>query len=243
MGYNEDRAEALRKAAYGLGDMLAQKAAAYGNAQDAQRNLWRVLLQPYLVNQLDPGAEPVYALPPALLDHVPRLTRVLDRICRIVANPSQDRMGEDTWKDLAGDAVAGMVMPRTCKEPGCERTEHPATEPHMAFDARGVSRWSTQGADFDITVNVDRATKGVRMVASAGGHEGEPHPQGLTPMAAAALDGLGAGEDTVAHVREVALSRCRVLHRLSGDPEGVVRICTKDPMHGGWHKGPIVDVL
>lgn len=211
MDYNEERAEALRTAGHQLGDMLAQKAAAYGNAQDAQRALWRVLLEPYAAHDVNDRVSH-YRLPPELLDHVPRLTRVLDRICRIVANPSQDRMGEDTWKDLAGDAIAGMVMPRTCSEPGCERTQGHEGQ-HGAFDARGVTRWGAGGRnagpgpvrfeDMDAPSRSGPYEKcGTTGCSRASGHEGRHSPEaylpavafgdsGLAPMAEAALDGLG----------------------------------------------------
>jgi hypothetical protein len=120
---NHDRAEAARKAAQGLGDMLHEKQLAYGDAGGIQRKIWQALLEQYeatgweTVGMKHEGDQPLYIIPRELMDHIPRLTRVFDRICRIVSNPAGDRMGEDPWRDLAGDAIIGMIMPRTERPP------------------------------------------------------------------------------------------------------------------------------
>jgi hypothetical protein len=72
---------------------------------------------------IEASGDRAYLIPASLIAHIGRLTRIDDRIARIVSNPAGDRMGEDPWRDLAGDAVIGMIMPRT------DRGE-PAPAPH-----------------------------------------------------------------------------------------------------------------
>lgn len=201
--FHEQRAEALRAAAYSLGDLLAEKAAAYGNAQDMQRGLWRTLLEPYRASVMDGGG---YLLPPELIDHIPRLTRVFDRICRIVSNPAGDRMGEDPWRDLAGDAVAGIVMPRTCPDPGCERAAgHDG--PHGYFDSRGIRRWdgdteklTVGGDDWLSELRADavaglEANLGARSIPAA--PPSTPRAPGASPAVCARLHEVAGGAGTV----------------------------------------------
>lgn len=136
-------AEALRVRAIALGDLLAEKCVAYGGAHNRQADLWRVLLRPY---EAGPGE---YLIPVELVFHIPRLTRVLDRVLRIVANPATDPMREDPWTDLAGDALAGVVMPKSghCSEyPECELADgHPGL--HAKVDAAGLHSWADETPD------------------------------------------------------------------------------------------------
>lgn len=104
---NEKAASAARDAGYSVADMVYEKQLAYGDAASMQRGLWCVLLKQY------EQGDGTYRVPQSLFDHVPRLTRVFDRIARLVSNPGADRAGEDPWRDLTGDAMVGMVMPRT----------------------------------------------------------------------------------------------------------------------------------
>lgn len=119
----QEGAEQARAVGREIADLVHSKQLAYGDASGVQHEIWKVLLEQYEASGLDligshlyqryPNGEDVYVIPRALMDHIPRLTRVFDRICRIVSNPAQDRMGEDPWRDLAGDAICGVVMPRT----------------------------------------------------------------------------------------------------------------------------------
>lgn len=106
-------AEAAFRAGLSIAELVREKQLAYGDASGIQHEIWRALLRQY--EQVgDPAAlGTFYVMPVALMDHIPRLTRLFDRICRIVSNPVTDRMGEDPWRDLAGDAICGIVMPRT----------------------------------------------------------------------------------------------------------------------------------
>lgn len=112
-------AEAARDAGRKVADLVYEKQLAYGDASGIQHQIWQALLAQYRVTEqlygleADAATGDHYYMPVELMDHIPRLTRVFDRICRIVSNPAQDRMGEDPWHDLAGDAICGMVMPRT----------------------------------------------------------------------------------------------------------------------------------
>lgn len=140
----EREAQELRAAAHALGDLLAEKCQAYGSAHNRQAAIWEALLAPYRKGD-------VYVFPAALMYHVPRLTRIFDRVLRIVANPTADRMGEDPWRDLAGDALAGVVMPKPARADGpgegkgCPEFECALVTghdgPHMKFDAAGAHRW------------------------------------------------------------------------------------------------------
>lgn len=100
-------ARRTRAAGERVAELVYEKQLAYGDAASIQRDLWLVLLRQY-----DTG-DGTYRMPKELMDHIPRLTRVFDRISRIVSNPGTDALDEDPWMDLAGDAVVGMVMPRT----------------------------------------------------------------------------------------------------------------------------------
>lgn len=124
----EEEANRIRSIVRYLAQLLPDKARAYGDAHSRQLALWQLLLAPY---QQGDGS---YHIPAAMLDHIPRLTRVFDRVFRIVDNPEEDYLGETPWLDMAGDAIAGVSMPRTgkgklslgellptCQEtPGCE---------------------------------------------------------------------------------------------------------------------------
>lgn len=102
----EPKAEAVRKAAEHLAGFLPGKVMAYGAAHDIQPGIWAAMLAQYR------DKDGNYVVPAALFDkgHVPRITRVLDRLIRIVSNPAIDPMGENPWLDAAGDCIAGMVM-------------------------------------------------------------------------------------------------------------------------------------
>ena len=90
---------------------LPRKVAAYGAAHEVQPQLWRVLMAPYL------QPDGTYKFPPHILRQIPRLTRCLDRILRIVNEPTEgDMHGESPWWDLAGDAIAGEATERLYRE-------------------------------------------------------------------------------------------------------------------------------
>lgn len=150
-------ADHLRKTAYALGDLLYEKCLAYGGAHNRQTDIWAAVLKQY---EEERDGQAVYVIPDALIYHMPRLTRIFDRIMRIVSNPKADAMGEDPWRDLAGDALAGCVMPkpgsiteavmaaimkegpRHCPEPECEYMEGHHGD-HVKVDAAGTHRWRT----------------------------------------------------------------------------------------------------
>ena len=103
-----------------LTDMLPGKVDAYGAAQNIPPKLWQAMLEQYRWTSGDttlPTTDGTfklcrgdYVLPAALLPHIPRITRILDRLCRIVASPEGDPMGEDPYLDAAGDCIAGAAM-------------------------------------------------------------------------------------------------------------------------------------
>lgn len=177
MARNEERAEAARTMAREIGDVLYEKQLAYGDSGAIALPVWQARLAQYMLERDSPNwnfqdvlrimdAHPqeqvFYILPGSLIAHIPRLTRVDDRINRLVSNPAGDRMGEDPWRDMAGDAVIGAIMPRaqlapgpgapepaTCghvhpvhgpceREPGHVEAGHPE---HRRVHAGGVMRW------------------------------------------------------------------------------------------------------
>ncbi len=87
-----------------LAAFLPEKVHAYGAAHEVQPHLWRILLAPYRNGS-------TYQIPSHIVMQIPRLTRCLDRVLRIVNAPAEgDLMGESPWLDLAGDAIAGQAF-------------------------------------------------------------------------------------------------------------------------------------
>lgn len=135
---NEQRAQAARQVAVELGDMLYEKQLAYGDSGAIALGVWQARLAQYRVDMATggdfdidmlihnvasvmkghPQEQAFYILPASLIAHIPRLTRVDDRINRLISNPAGDRLGEDPWRDLAGDAIIGVIMPRVGQLPG-----------------------------------------------------------------------------------------------------------------------------
>ena len=100
-----ERAEArIRLALARLEALVPGKARAYGEAHALQRPLMEALLEQYR-----DGAGH-YRIPDALLDHLPRFTRLFDRMARLVAHPWTDDGRENPWEDMAGDCVAAMTL-------------------------------------------------------------------------------------------------------------------------------------
>lgn len=148
----QDRAEAARDAGIDVAMMVYEKQLAYGDASGIQHAIWKALLKQYEGRTEADGT--FYMMPVELMDHIPRLTRVFDRICRIVSNPAADRMGEDPWRDLTGDGMCGIVMPRT-QQPKV-RTDPGSGQDHSyrpSDDLRGaVEQFPIQGKHFDVLV-------------------------------------------------------------------------------------------
>lgn len=132
MSRNEERAEAARKMGHEIGDMLYEKQLAYGDSGAIALGLWIARLAQYRVSVSEQGfvagdrlTNPDengshYLIPVELIAHIPRITRLDDRINRIISNPAGDRMGEDPWRDAAGDSIIGAIAPRF---PRSEREE------------------------------------------------------------------------------------------------------------------------
>ncbi len=99
-------AERVNRVIMDLKQFLPDKVRAYGAAHEVQPSIWRLLLAPYRNGS-------VYQIPSHIVREIPRLTRCLDRILRIVNAPDEgDLHGEHPWLDLAGDAVAGEATRR-----------------------------------------------------------------------------------------------------------------------------------
>ncbi len=141
---SQQEVDDVRRALRMLSDILPGKVKAYGAAHNRQPGMWHSILADY--RQPDGN----YLLPHALIGHLPRITRVFDRMCRIVANPEQDLLGEDPWLDAAGDCIAGAAM-------GVRR---------RPFDARGPLP-----PDSDLPVTV----AGRQLLTCKAGHTWEAH--------------------------------------------------------------------
>jgi hypothetical protein len=162
---NEDRAELARRKARELGDTLHAKQLAYGDSGAIALGLWQARLAQYrhkgedfpgtpMQTDLDPSRD-YYLIPAELIAHLPRITRLDDRINRIVSNPAGDRLGESPWMDAAGDCIIGEIAPRvqplaplvvrgynSCEEPECELAAGHDHE-HAKVDAAGRHTWTT----------------------------------------------------------------------------------------------------
>jgi len=136
-----------------LAQLVGEKQMAYGDAAGLQAGLWKVLLAQFKVQE----DTTYYAIPVGFMEYdVPRLTRVFDRIARIIARAKEgdDAMGESPWRDLAGDAIVGASVQARRSEPmctathpntghGCERaTPHEFEDEHRYTHAGGVVRWT-----------------------------------------------------------------------------------------------------
>jgi hypothetical protein len=86
-----------------LGALVDRKQLAYGNAVAQGHKVMDVLLEPYKIGDN-------YVIPQELLLHLLLLTRMIDKINRIVNNPKQDQMEENTYNDLAGYSLLGSQM-------------------------------------------------------------------------------------------------------------------------------------
>lgn len=88
-----------------LKSMLPGKVRAYGAAHELQPRLLGIMLEQYR----EPGSAQ-YNVPSHIWQQIPRVTRCLDRIIRIMSAPAEgDLLGESPWLDLAGDAIAGQA--------------------------------------------------------------------------------------------------------------------------------------
>jgi len=91
-----------------LTEMLPGKVDAYGAAHELQPRLLAILLEQY--RQERGAGLHGYQLPSHVAAQIPRVTRCLDRIIRIMSAPAAgDLLGESPWLDLAGDAIAGQA--------------------------------------------------------------------------------------------------------------------------------------
>jgi len=129
------RAEArIRRALARLEELVPGKARAYGEAHALQRPLMEALLEQYR----DGPAH--YRIPEALLDHLPRFTRLFDRMARLAAHPATDDGRENPWDDMAGDCVAAMTLSDR-PEGGGGRVMHAGG----VFDRPGVPAFDADG--------------------------------------------------------------------------------------------------
>lgn len=116
---NRGAAEAAREIARDIAGTVYSKQLAYGDSGRIANGLWEARLAQYLTEDGES-----YLIPRGLMRHIPRITRLDDRINRIISNPDGDLMGEDPWRDAAGDCVVGALNAETSRglRPGSDRT-------------------------------------------------------------------------------------------------------------------------
>lgn len=85
-----------------LGALVDQKQLAYGNAVERVHEVMKAFLNPYLNDN-----EGTYTIPQELLIHLQLMVRTMDKFNRIVNNPKQDLMEENTYNDIMGYALLG----------------------------------------------------------------------------------------------------------------------------------------
>ena len=85
-----------------LGKLVDQKQLAYGDAMTVCQKVIEVHLERYY-----DSSGGFYRISPALLEHIIRQVRIIDKQCRIFSNPEGDLMGESPYKDIAGYGLLG----------------------------------------------------------------------------------------------------------------------------------------
>lgn len=86
-----------------IGAMVDEKQQAYGDSFGRSHRIFQELLMDYY----DPDRD-VYELPRSMLPHLLTLTRMVDKLFRVVSNPDGDRMGESPYRDIAGYALLAV---------------------------------------------------------------------------------------------------------------------------------------
>lgn len=81
-----------------IGSMLDVKQEAYGDSFGRSHRIFEELLREYKHDEN-------YVIPKEMLPHLLTLTRMVDKLFRVVSNPKHDRMGESPYRDIAGYAL------------------------------------------------------------------------------------------------------------------------------------------
>ncbi|MBE3562374.1 MAG: hypothetical protein IMX05_01400 [Hydrogenibacillus schlegelii] len=87
-----------------IGALVEEKQEAYGDSYGKAAAVMRVLLSDYYIE-----ADDAYIIPSALLTEMLTIVRILDKISRIVASPSGDKMSESPYADIAGYAILALA--------------------------------------------------------------------------------------------------------------------------------------
>ena len=85
-----------------LGKLVDEKQLAYGDAMTVCQKVLEVHLERYY-----DSSGGFYRISPALLEHIIRQVRIIDKQCRIFSNPEGDLMGESPYMDIAGYGLLG----------------------------------------------------------------------------------------------------------------------------------------
>lgn len=89
-----------------LGKLVDSKQEAYGDSVQVQWEVTQVLLKQYETD--DPVEH--YLIPKSLMQHLLLITRIGDKINRIVSNPDGDKMDESPYGDISGYGLLGKAM-------------------------------------------------------------------------------------------------------------------------------------
>lgn len=81
-----------------IGAMVDEKQEAYGDSFGRSYKIFEELLAGYKYGDS-------YVIPKELLPHLLTLVRMVDKMFRVVSNPTGDRMGESPYRDMAGYAL------------------------------------------------------------------------------------------------------------------------------------------
>jgi len=87
-----------------IGALVDEKQRAYGDSFGRAHRLLHELLMDYY----DPDRD-VYEVPRSLIPHLRTITRMVNKLFRVVTNPAGDRMGESPYRDIAGYALLAVA--------------------------------------------------------------------------------------------------------------------------------------
>jgi hypothetical protein len=88
-----------------IGNTVTNKQKAYGNAVVRSNEVLQAFMKPYFN-----GVTKTYNIPEDLFLHMQILVRTIDKWNRIINNPKQDLMSENTYDDITGYGLLGSIL-------------------------------------------------------------------------------------------------------------------------------------
>lgn len=101
---NQGSQKSFQEIANEIGKFTDIKNDAYGSAFEITYEILEILLKKYKNN------DGTYTVPESLLQHIPLITRILDKLARIFNNPDGDKMKESQYRDITGYGLIGVRM-------------------------------------------------------------------------------------------------------------------------------------